>query len=112
MVLFRGTSTEHVKHAIEREQGDIVNVNVRPSTRPKVSQVSYWDNIFEDTAETWKGNKVWAKVEVGAPFVDFYRVSYTIDGVKKSKLFYGESAWNQTERFVYDLGIFTVAGMI
>jgi len=39
-------------------------------------------------------------------------VTYTIDGAKKSKLFYGESAWNETERFVYDLGFTNVLGMI
>lgn len=83
-----------------------------PSRRPKVSQVSYWDNIFEDTAETWKGQKVWAKVERGMPFYDFYRITYSIDNTKKSVLKYGESAWSQTEMFVYDLGIFTVLGRI
>lgn len=86
--------------------------NYRPSTRPKVSQVSKWSTVFSDSAQTWKGQDVWAWVEQGNPFPDFYRVTYTIDGVKKSKLFYGETAWNDTERFVYDLGIFTVQGMI
>ena len=84
----------------------------RPSKRPSVKQVRAWDTIFVDSAQTWNGMVVGAKVEVGAPFVDFYRVTYTIDGVKKSKLFYGESAWNETERFVYDLGIFSVSGAI
>jgi hypothetical protein len=51
-------------------------------------------------------------VERGHPFPDFYRVTYTIDGVKKSKLFYGESSWSDTERFVYDMGIYNVSGMI
>jgi hypothetical protein len=51
-------------------------------------------------------------VERGDPFPDFYRVTYTIDGVKKSKLFYGESAWSDTERFVYDMGIYNVSGRI
>ena len=84
----------------------------RPSKRPKVSQVSYWDNIFEDTAQTWKGQTVWAKVERGEPFPDFYRITYTIDGVKKSVLEYGETSWSDTERFVYDLGVFSVLGRI
>jgi hypothetical protein len=83
-----------------------------PSRRPKVSQVSYWDNIFEDTAETWKGQKVWAKVERGMPFYDFYRITYSIDNTKKSVLKYGESAWSQTEMFVYDLGFRYVLGKI
>ena len=83
-----------------------------PSKRPSVKSVKYWDNIFQDSAQTWKGQDVWAKVEVGSPFVDFYKVTYALDGVKKSKLFYGESAWNDTERFVYDLGIFSVLGRI
>jgi hypothetical protein len=84
----------------------------RPSIRPSVKSVNYWDNIFEDTAQTWKGQTVSAMVERGDPFPDFYRVTYTIDGVKKSKLFYGESAWSDTERFVYDMGIYNVSGRI
>lgn len=83
-----------------------------PSTRPKVSQVSYWDNIFESTAQNWKGQSVWAKVERGMPFYDFYRITYTIDGVKKSMLKYGETSWSDTEREVYDLGLFDVMGRI
>ena len=86
----------------------------RPRTRPSVKSVNYWDIIFEDTAQTWKGQTVWAKVERGDPFPDFYRVTYTLDmfASKKSKLFYGETAWSDTERFVYDMGIFSVQGMI
>ena len=84
----------------------------RPSKRPSVSAAKYWDNIFEDSAQTWNGQTVSAKVERGEPFPDFYRVTYIVDGAKKSKLFYGESAWNDTERFVYDLGLFNVLGMI
>lgn len=86
--------------------------NYRPSHRPKVSQVRQWSLVFSDSAQTWKGQDVWACVEKGNPFPDFYRVTYTIDNAKKSKLFYGETAWSDTERFVYDLGIFSVAGMI
>jgi hypothetical protein len=84
----------------------------RPSKRPSTMSVKYWDNIFEDSSRTWNGQNVYAKVERGEPFPDFYRVTYTIDGKKKSKLFYGESAWNNTERFVYDLGLFNVVGRI
>ena len=83
-----------------------------PSKRPSVKSVKYWDNIFFDSTQNWKGQSVSAKVERGEPFPDFYRVTYTIDGVKKSKLFYGETSWSDTERFVYDLGIFSVQGMI
>jgi hypothetical protein len=83
-----------------------------PSKRPSVDSVKSWDNIFEDSADTWKGQSVSAKVERGFPFPDFYRVTYTIDGVKKSKLFYGESAHNTTEMFVYDMGIYNVSGRI
>lgn len=80
----------------------------RPSKRPKVSQVAIWDNLYEDETSNWKGQRVHAKVECGTPFIDFYRVTYIIDGVKKSKLFYGESAHNDVRRFVYDLGLFSV----
>jgi len=87
-------------------------MTTHPSRRPKVAQVHYWDDIFLDSTENWKGQKVWAKVELGVPYPDFYRVKYIVDGSKGSKLFYGETAWSDTERFVYDLGIFSVAGMI
>ena len=83
-----------------------------PSKRPSVRDVSLWDTIYSGATENWKGYRVAVVVENGYPFPDFYRVTYTIDGVKKSKLFYGESAWNQTERFVYDLGLFDVLGRI
>lgn len=87
----------------------------RPSKRPSVKQVQHWDTLFEQRLEhTWNSDEeMYVKVENGYPFPDFYRVT-VIRGAhdKKSKLFYGESAWNETERFVYDLGIFSVSGMI
>jgi len=86
----------------------------RPSKRPSVKQVSQWYIDFEGTIDsTWRGEgHREIKVEHGYPFPDFYRVTYTIDNVKKSKLFYGESAWNDTERFAYDLGFYNVLGSI
>lgn len=84
----------------------------RPSKRPKVSQVDFWDNLYENSGTDWCDRSIAVKVENGYPFFDFYRVTYTIDGVKKSKLFYGESAWNETERFVYDLGFRDVLGVL
>ena len=84
----------------------------RPSKRPKVGQVSHWDNLYESSAIDWCDRSIAVKVEVGYPFPDFYRVTYNINGVKKSKLFYGESAWSQTERFVYDLGFRDVIGQL
>jgi hypothetical protein len=89
-------------------------MTTHPSRRPKVGQVSKWYIEFEDSTDaTWRGDGYrQVKVENGYPFPDFYRVTYIIDGTKKSKLFYGESAWNETERFVYDLGFANVLGMI
>jgi hypothetical protein len=86
----------------------------RPSKRPSVKQVSEWRYVYWDTIDsTWRGEgHREVNVEQGYPFPDFYRVQYTVDGIKKSKLFYGESAWNDTERFVYDLGFSNVLGMI
>lgn len=84
-----------------------------PSKRPSVKDVSQWYNIFEDFIDTdWRGQNKHVIVEQGYPFPDFYRVTYTIDRVKKSKLFYGESAWNQVEMFVYDMGFRNVLGRI
>ena len=85
----------------------------RPSKRPSVKDVSQWYNIFEDWIENdWRGQNKHVLVEQAYPFPDFYRVTYTIDGIKKSKLFYGETAWNLTEMFVYDMGFRNVLGRI
>lgn len=87
----------------------------RPSKRPKVAQVKQWDNIFQDSVDlTWRGLGIMSvKVENGYPFPDFYRVTIFSNGEKKvSKLFYGESAWNETERYVYDQGFYSVLGKI
>ena len=86
----------------------------RPSKRPSVKQVSKWYIDYEDTIDsTWRGEgHRHVIVENGYPFPDFYRVVYTIDGVKKSKLFYGETAWSDVQRFVYDLGFSNVLGRI
>lgn len=87
----------------------------RPSKRPSVKQVSQWDVIFQDTLDlSWRGlEDITCRVENGYPFPDFYRVTtWRVGEGKKSKLFYGESAWNQTEMFVYDLGFRNVLGRI
>ena len=85
----------------------------RPSKRPSVKQVTEWCKGFEEWIDAdWRGQNKYVLVEQGYPFPDFYRVTYTIDNVKKSKLFYGESAWNQVEMFVYDMGFRNVLGRI
>jgi hypothetical protein len=86
----------------------------RPSKRPSVKQVSEWCKGFEDAIDsTWRGEgHREVLVEQGYPFPDFYRVTYKIEGVKKSKLFYGETAWSDVERFVYDLGFANVLGRV
>jgi len=91
---------------------------VRPSRRPKVSQVSEWDLIFEDSVlDHWRGvsNDCTVQIYNGRPFPDFYKVVVKWHDENKkntSKLFYGETAWNDTERFVYDLGFHRVLGML
>lgn len=87
-------------------------MNYRPSKRPSVKQVTQWCRGYQDEIIDWTGSSKRVLVEQGYPFPDFYRVTYTVDGVKKSKLFYGESAWNQTEMFVYDMGFRDVLGRI
>lgn len=88
--------------------------NYRPSSKPSVKQVAKWDIVFENATSTWRGpEERYAKVEVGYPFPDFYRVTFIDENkTKKSKLFYGETAWSDVERYVYDLGFFDVVGMI
>lgn len=83
-----------------------------PSKRPSVKDVSKWTIVYEDTLKDWNTIVRHVIIEHGYPFADFYRVTYTIDGVKKSKFFYGETAWNKTEMFVYDLGFRGVLGRL
>jgi hypothetical protein len=83
-----------------------MSLTTRPSHRPKVSQVSRWDIEYKNTIDlSWRGgSEITVRVEHGYPFPDFYRVTTITDGVKKSKLFYGETAWMKVNNFVYDLG--------
>ena len=88
----------------------------RPSRRPSVKQVEQWQTIYSDYHyNDWRGDGYTGEVVVenGYPFPDFYRVIWKpTNGKKVSKLFYGERAWNDTERYVYDLGFANVLGMI
>jgi hypothetical protein len=87
-----------------------------PSKRPKVSQVSNWDLIFQDTISNhWRGDAYNGSIQVyrGEPFWDYYKIIYTPnEGKKVTKYMYGESAWSQAEMFVYDLGFRDVLGRI
>lgn len=88
----------------------------RPSKRPKVSQVSRWDFIYSDYNDVdWRGDGYVGGVFVyhGYPFPDFYKVIWEpVNSKRVSKLFYGETAWSDTERYVYDLGFSGVLGRI
>jgi hypothetical protein len=88
----------------------------RPSKRPKVSQVDQWDLLFTDSiTDHWRGNSFDGAVEVynGYPFPDFYKVVwYPKYGSKEQKLFYGETAWMDAERYVSDLGFRNVHGSL
>jgi len=87
----------------------------RPSKRPSVKQVQDWRVVYTDCIDNdWRGRNGCVYVYNGYPFPDFYKVVHVEAGTKKktSKLFYGESAWNQTEMFVYDLGFTNVLGRL
>jgi hypothetical protein len=88
----------------------------RPSKRPSVKQVSEWDTIFTDEIEEdWRGMYGGSViVQNGRPFPDFYKVKYKMgkDTKWQQKLFYGETAWSDTERFVTDLGFHDFYGVI
>jgi hypothetical protein len=94
-----------------------VSTMYRPSKRPKVSQVSEWVLLFHDCiTDHWRGDSFNGTVKVysGYPFPDFYKVVwYPLYGTKKQqKLFYGETADSDVERYVSDLGFFNVHGGI
>jgi hypothetical protein len=82
----------------------------RPRTRPSVKQVKNWYVCYEGSIDlSWRGaGQISVKVESGYPFYDFYRVTTITDGVKKSKLYYGENAENDVKRNVYDLGLYDI----
>ena len=90
----------------------------RPSKRPSVKQVQAWDEIYSDYNYThWRGDEFAGEVRVyrGYPFPDFYKVTFRPKGEGKAnrpKYFYGETAWNDTERYVYDLGFHHVIGKL
>ncbi len=83
-------------------------MNRFPSHRPKVSDVGYWDTVVAHHVDrTWKINQPQTiTVERGTPFDDFYRVRHVNHETNKktSKLFYGESAHFEVQRYVNDLG--------
>ena len=88
-------------------------MNTRPSKRPSVKQVSKWYTMYENERDQdWRGHYIYAKVENGYPFPDFYRVTYKINDQKSSKIFFGETAWSKTEMFVYDLGFRDILGRV
>jgi hypothetical protein len=80
----------------------------RPSKRPSVKQVKFWELIYENNiTDHWRGAKYGGEVKVynGYPFPDFYKVIFTpAEGKKVNKLFYGESAHHHVRSFVSDLG--------
>lgn len=89
----------------------------RPSKRPKVKEVTEWELVYNARIDShWRGDAYNGDVEVsvGYPFPDYYKVSFypATLGAKVTKYFYGESAHNQTEMYVYDLGFRDVLGRI
>ena len=88
----------------------------RPSKRPSVKDVAEWQLRYSDYNDNdWRGCGYAGEVEVyvGYPYPDFYKIIWKpTNGKKVQKLFYGESAWNDAERFVYDLGFANVLGSL
>lgn len=86
-----------------------MSTNLYPSKRPKVAEVERWDLIAIQNSGIRQ-----FMVERGEPFPDFYRVT-TFDvernPLKKSKLFYGESAWMDVNRYVRDFGFYAWEGI-
>ena len=90
-------------------------MNRFPSHRPKVSDVEYWDTLLAHHVDrTWKINQPQTvTVERGEPFDEFYRVRHVNHETNKktSKLFYGESAHFEVQRYVEDLGFVSAYAM-
>jgi len=82
-------------------------IDLRPSKRPKVSEVSYWHTVFYKDMEYDRRGLGGGSVIVqnGEPYPDYYKVIfYPAHGKRISKLFYGESAYFDVVRYVNDLG--------
>jgi len=89
-------------------------MNRFPSRRPKVSEVKNWCIVSHSVDRTWKVNQPQSvTVERGEPFPDFYRVRHINNETNKktSKLFYGESAHFEVQRYVSDLGFVSAYAM-
>jgi hypothetical protein len=90
-------------------------MNRFPSRRPKVADAKFWACIFTDSVDrTWKLDQIQSvMVQRGEPFPDFYRVSHKnhYTGKTTSKLFYGESAHFEVQRYVSDLGFVSAYAM-
>lgn len=68
--------------------------------KPSVSLVKHWDIQDEtDAYKIWVGTAVFAD--------DYFKVE-TSDG--KTKLFYGETAWSDAERYAYDFETSVIYG--
>lgn len=76
------------------------------SRRPPVSYVIGWTPIYDKLAiDNWRGLPDSAvRIEEAQNIAHYYKLSYTVNDIKKVKYYYGESAWTQLRRFVSDLG--------
>ena len=72
------------------------------NNKPKVSEVTSWENIYSMTREQdWRGRPDGeAFVYSAENFYDYYKV--VADG--KTKYFFGEMAWHEWKRYLGDLG--------
>jgi len=61
--------------------------------KPRVSEVGSWDRIFHNED---------ISVYEASNFYDYYK---TVTRAKKTKYFFGETAWMSTQRFVLSLSL-------
>lgn len=66
-------------------------------TKPKVADIKEWTTLFE--CDFWHGQTYRAKVEQAVdPVCSFYRVRTDA----KTKYYFGETAWSDVRRAIYD----------
>jgi len=76
--------------------------------RPKVSDVEKWDLCFDEWREhDWRGRPDGTlKVHSASNFFDYYKIVTESEGEKKTKYFFGETAWNKAQQYCWDFGVY------
>ena len=76
------------------------------SRRPPVSYVTKWTTLYNKySTDNWRGlDDCHLTIDVADYIPTYYKVVSTINGTKKTKYFYGETAWYKVKNYAATLG--------